>query len=98
MFCVNLSISITDVVVGPVLVVLILIARCPSAEIVRKLEKNKSLLFTGSGNYTVHLGPHSEAVDREREYTWAWGSAFIGVKVGGLGCGGGSLFIGEFKT
>lgn len=59
MFCAGLSLPIiTNVTVGPALVVL-RIVRCPSATTIRKLGKNKGLLLTRPGNYTIHLGPHS---------------------------------------
>ena len=65
MFSVGLSLSICNVVVGPALVVLIMIARRPSAITIRKLLKSKGLLRTGPGNYTAHLGPHSKLAGRE---------------------------------
>ena len=52
MFCADLSLSITNVVV------LIMIARCPSSITIRKLRKIKSLLFIRPANYAAHLGPH----------------------------------------
>ena len=51
LFCVCLSLSITNDVVGAALVVHIIIVRCPSAITIRKLCTNKNLLRTGPGNY-----------------------------------------------
>ena len=84
--CAGLSLSITSVVAGPALAVLTTIARCLSAITIRKLCKNKVLLFTGPGNCTAHLGPHCKVMgrERERESAWAWGSAFIAVGGGGV--------------
>lgn len=87
MFCAGLSLSITSAVVGPELVVLIMTARCPSAE---RNRGNGGLLLIRPGNDTAHLGPHSqvagreEGVGRERDRergssssSRAWVSAFL---------------------
>lgn len=65
------------------LVILIMIARPPSAIIIRELCKNKDLFLTGPGNYIAHLGPHSEVVGKDCARARA--AAFIGVEGGGLG-------------
>ena len=67
LYCACLSLSITNVVAGPVLVVLIMIARCPSAITIRELWKNKCVLLTEPGNSTAYLGPRgSGGWERER--------------------------------
>ena len=81
-FC-GLSLSITNVVAGPALLILVMIARCPSTITIRKL--NKGLLLARPRNYPAHLRPQSKVMSRERENTWAGGSAFTEVKRGGLG-------------
>lgn len=58
------------------------------------LEKKKKRFITRAGNYTTYLGPHSEVADRKL----TWGSAFIGIGIGGgLGFQGFTMF-GKFKT
>ena len=60
LFCACLRLSITSVMDGRALVVLIMTARYPSATAIRKLGENKGLLPTGPGNYTATqriLGP-----------------------------------------
>ena len=65
--CADLCLSITNVVAGAALVVLIMIARHPSAITIRKLwKKKKGLLLTGRGNYMTHLGPHSKVASRKK--------------------------------
>ena len=64
--CAGLSLPITSVVTGPAFGVLMKIARCPSAIIIMKLKK-KSLLLIRPRNYTTHLGPYSDIIERERE-------------------------------
>ena len=94
LFCASLSLSITNVVAGLDFEVLIMIARHLSAIIIMKLEKKKCFI-TRSRNYTTYLGPHSEVADRRK---LTWGSAFIGIGIGGgLGFCGLTLF-GKFKT
>lgn len=108
MFCAGLSLSITSAVVGPKLVVLIMTARCLSAE---RNRGNGGLLLIRPGNDTAHLGPHSqvagreEGVGRERE-TEREGAApahgpgfllFYWVKDGGVGFHGHTVY-GAFKT
>jgi len=67
-----------------------MIARHLSAIIIRKLWKRKKRFITRSGNYTTYLGPHSEVANR-RDLTW--GSAFIGIGIGGdLGFCGLTIF------
>ena len=61
---------------------LIMIAKCPSVIIIRKL--NKGLLFIRYRNYMTHLEPYSKVKGKERD-PGIWGSAFIGVKGRGLG-------------
>ena len=56
------------------------------------LKKNKGLSLARPGNYIEHLGPHGEVATRKRENAGVWGSAFFGVKGGGLGFSG-LLFI-----
>lgn len=66
LFCAGLlSPSITGAVVGQAFVVHIMIARCPSATIIRKLG-NKGLLFIGPGSCTASLEPCSKVSGRER--------------------------------
>lgn len=45
MFCVGLSLSISNFVFGPALVVLIMIARYPLAKTIRKLEKKIKIYY-----------------------------------------------------
>lgn len=91
----------TCVVAGPALVVIIMIARHPSAITTRKLGKDTGLLLTRPTRYTAHLGPYSRAREGEREggrdgeCANTWGSAFNGLRVGGLGFH--RLTIGEYK-
>ena len=86
--------STNNAVAGLALVLLMMIARHPSAISFRKL-RGKSFI-TGPGNYTAYLGSHSEVMgrerEREREPAQAWGSAFIGVKGGGLRFRGFTLY------
>ena len=82
LFYVSLSLSMNNGVVGSVLEVLILIARCLSAVTIRKCWKNKCLLLIGPGNYLAHLGHTARLAVR----VWM-----------GLGLTG-SLVISEFKT
>lgn len=59
-----------SVMTGLTLVVLIMIARHPSATTIRKLWKNKGLFHIGPGNYTAHLGPHGgrwRGMEREKQ-------------------------------
>ena len=56
----------------------------PSAITIRKLWWGEGLLLTGPGKGKAHVGLHSKAEDREKQSTWAWGSAFIGIEGGGL--------------
>lgn len=49
----------------PALVLLIMIARCPSAITIRKLRTNKGLLLGGPGNYKAHLRLHLKVTGRE---------------------------------
>ena len=66
--CAGLSLSITNVVAGPALVTLIMIARGPSTITIRKFLGKKGLLLKGHGNYKAYLGPKSKAMG-EREST-----------------------------
>ena len=43
----------------------------------RKLSKNKGLLFTGPENYTAHRGPHSKDAGGERETGRVRGPGFL---------------------
>ena len=63
---------------------LLLLQDAAQQQLSGSFEKKKGLLLTRPGNYTVHLGPHSVVMGRERECL-ALGSAFIGVRDGGLG-------------
>ena len=83
LFYASLSLSISNIVVGLALDVLIMMVKSPSAITIRKLWKNEGFLLTRPGNYTIHLGTHSK-----KESVWTRGSAFIGLKDRGLGfCG-----------
>lgn len=86
----GLSLSITNGVAGPALVVLIVMARCLCTITTWKLWKSKGLLFTVPGNYTAHLGLHQKVPGRKRERVCvrACDSAFTGVKREGLTFGG----------
>ena len=68
MFCAGLNLSITSIVAGPALMVLIMIARHLSAITVRKLLKNEGILLTRPGITLAHLGPHKRSQgEREKE-------------------------------
>lgn len=69
MFCAGYSLSITNVVVGLVLVALIIIIGCPPAVTVRKLKGKRRfiILFIGPGNYKAHLEPYHEVAERWME-------------------------------
>lgn len=84
-FHIGLNLLISSAVAGPTLVVLFMIARCPSAITIRKHWKDTGLLLIRPGNYTAHLGPYREVTCRERQ---APGVLLL------LG----SLFIGKFTT
>ena len=80
-----MSVLLSNIVVGPGLVVLIMIARHPSAITIRKLWKNKGLLQ--NLEITRHSWGHIVRLKVERESvgTQASSSAFIGVEGGPLG-------------
>ena len=59
------SLSISIVVVGPTLVVLIMIVRCSLALTIEKLGKNKGFLLPGHGNYTAHSEVGRGVLERE---------------------------------
>lgn len=69
---------------GPALVVLIMIARRPSAVTIRGLGKDSGSLLTGPENHNAHLG-RSWRSQLGREGAQAWGAAFIEVEGGGPG-------------
>lgn len=52
--------------------------------------KNKGLLYTGPGDYSAHLGPHSQAARRERTHR-PEALLLLRSRVN-------ALFFGEFKT
>lgn len=93
MFCASLSLLTTNVTVGPLWLVLIMISGYPSAITIRELWKNKGLFLIGPGIYTAHMGPQSKVMGRRREFK-AWGSAFIGVEIRALAS---SLSLVNFK-
>lgn len=84
LFSTDLSLSVACVVAGPALVVIVMIARHPSAITIRKLWKVTILLCTRPGYHRARLGPHSKVLEGERVSTWAWGRAFIEEEDGDL--------------
>lgn len=80
-FCACLSLLITHVGAGLTLVVL-MIARHPSAPTISTLGKNKGLLLTRPGNYTAHLGSFNKVRGRKKGNAQAWGSVLLGSRVG----------------
>lgn len=64
LFCASLSLSITNIVAGLTLVVLIVISRFPHQQPSGNFE-NKSLLLAHSGNYITHLEHHSNVMGRQ---------------------------------
>ena len=85
------SLSIPSVVARPALVVLMMIARYPSAITIRNLCGKKKVYYFRTRKLYNTQGPRSEVSGREGEPkcgrvgSQAWGSAFIGVKGAGLG-------------
>ena len=76
----SLRLLIASIVAGPDLVVLIMIARHPSAITIRKLKKKVYCLQVLE--ITWHTWGHTARLQVERERAGTWGSAFIGVPRG----------------
>lgn len=90
MLCAGLSLSMNNVVSGPALVVLIMTARCPSAEPSGNFEKKQRFITYETWKLHDTLGATQRGCrererEHERELARGWGSAFIGVENGGLG-------------
>lgn len=83
MFCANLSLAITDVVVGLTLVVLV-IARYSSAVTIRSYEKIKAYDLKDL-EITQHTRSYTVRLWVKKERTCACSSTFTGVEGGDLG-------------
>lgn len=91
-FCAHFSLLITNVVVRPVLVFLI-ITRHPQVITIRKPWKKNKICYPEVLKVTWQMCGHivRSWVERERSRSWARGS-FIGVEDGGLGYYGFPLY------